>query len=112
MPALFSDQSIGGAQLGAARCLLLKEQHPELQYPHTGKGRQHTLKATNGLGLLKLNLLSAPLKAHPSQQQYRCFAVLDKCLQKHYRIIIFHLPTFSAEDEVVSDIFHLLSSAY
>lgn len=112
MPALFPDQTPGGAQLNAARCLLLKEKHSDLQYPHTGKGRQHTLKATNGLVLLKLNLLSVPLKPHPSQQQYRCFAVLDKCLQKHYRIIIFHLPTFSAEDEVASDIFHLLSSTH
>lgn len=67
MPALFSDQTPGGAQLSAARCSLLKEKHPELQYPHTGKGRQHILKATNGLVLLKLDLLSVSLKPHPSQ---------------------------------------------
>lgn len=112
MPALFSDQTPEGAHLSAARCLLLKEKHPYLQYPHTSKGRQNTLKATNELVVLKLNLLLVPLKPHPSQQQYWCFAVLDKCLQKHYRIIIFHLPPFSAEDEVASDIFYLLSSTH
>lgn len=68
MPALFSDQAPGGAHLRAVRCLLLKfEKHPYLQYPHSSKGRQHTLKATNGLVLLKLNLLLVPLKPHPSQ---------------------------------------------
>lgn len=46
----------------------------------------------------------------PSLQQYQCFAVWDKCLQKQYWFIVFHILTFSAEDEVENYIFHLLSN--
>lgn len=101
MFALFSDQTFGGPHLSAAGCLLLKG----------SEGRQQALNPANRLVLLKLNLLSVAPKSHPhysSISQY--FAVLDKCPQKHYRIITFHLPTFSPGDEVASDIFRLLSS--
>ena len=88
-------------------CLLLKALRKHTSYlpcPHTSEGRQQTLKATNGLVLLDEFTFSS------TQVPYQCLAVLDKCLQKHYRIILFHLPRFSATGEVASDIYHLLSS--
>lgn len=81
-----------------------------LPYPHTSEGRQQALKVKNGLVLLKLNLLSAAPKSHPHYNSVSVLQSWRNACKNITESLYVISPTFSAEDEVASDIFDFLSS--